>query len=1131
MKTVCIIDVIGLTYDGDTLSKRGLGGSESAVILMSKELTKLGFEVTVLNNAIDKESQEGIFDGVRFLDLRRLHEPNDLKFDIVISSRTIIPFLQEKYYERFNYPAQVFKQLKDNAKLKIIWLHDTFCSGDWLLEEHVINGDIDELFTLSDFHTTYITNCDHGARRNFEVLKNKVFITRNGAVQHIKEVDISKKDPNLFVYNASVTKGMIPLVEEIWPKIKTLIPQAKLKIIGGFYRFREELGPDEQENKFWQLHDRPENKELGIEFTGIIKQSEIAAILANASYFIFPGAFPETFGISSVEALIHNTPLLACRFGAVEETGLEQASYFIDYAIEPNSLFPNINKAEQIDKFVQMVVRAYHNPYLHYQKMNYCDAIKEIAGWDTVALQWKQHFYRKAGIPLPVDEYRKAKNLSRKLHKIYGRRFSNQEEWTEPKMGKEQHISIISPFYNAEAYIEKNIRSVAAQDYDNYTHWLIDDMSTDNSYNIAKATIESLPENIRGRFVLKKNYVNQGAVRNQIETIRALNKDDIVMLLDGDDWLSADNDIFDMYNNMFDEGVDFAYGSCWSVVDNIPLIAQKYPSQVIANKSFRDYRFNIGWGIPYTHLRVFRKHLTEKVPDRVFKDENGQWFKAGGDVATFYNFIEQAQNIRSVQRIVCMYNDTNPLNDYKVNGDLQTRNAEMARKRTTIELTQNHEETKSVKTILIGIPTAKYIESETFKSIYDLIIPEGYKVDFQYFYGYNIDQVRNLIAHWAEHYDYLFSVDSDIVFEPDTLVKMLGHNKDMVTGLYIQRKPGEHILELYRAGQGNIPYEDIYGQGLVEVDGCGFGCVLVKSEVIRAIGYPQFVYKSALNHNDTISEDVYFCQRAREKGFRIYADTSILCKHIGSTHFLVTPPAKLKEENVYTPVPQPAEVLEYLRVLSDQEMIPQAHVDYLYKMRDEMGIKPRVVYDIGACVLHWTKKAKKVWEDSYYFAFDAMEASAGIFIENGIPYCIGALSDKDEGNVEFYENYRLPGGNSYYKENVEVNPAADMFFHEGNKKVMQKVTLKRAIDTAKWPLPDLIKMDVQGAELDILKGAGDVLRDCKDIIIEMQNVEYNKGAPLKNEVIAYLNELGFVMVGDGPFSDNGPDGDYHFTRK
>ncbi len=94
------------------------------------------------------------------------------------------------------------------------------------------------------------------------------------------------------------------------------------------------------------------------------------------------------------------------------------------------------------------------------------------------------------------------------------------------------------------------------------------------------------------------------------------------------------------------------------------------------------------------------------------------------------------------------------------------------------------------KTILIAIPTNKYVESETFKSIYDLDIPEGYVTEFQCFYGYRVDQIRNLIAEWAKRYDYLFAVDSDIILPRDTLSKMLALDLDVVSGLYIQRKPG-----------------------------------------------------------------------------------------------------------------------------------------------------------------------------------------------------------------------------------------------------------------------------------------------------------------------------------------------------
>ena len=188
-----------------------------------------------------------------------------------------------------------------------------------------------------------------------------------------------------------------------------------------------------------------------------------------------------------------------------------------------------------------------------------------------------------------------------------------------------------------------------------------------------------------------------------------------------------------------------------------------------------------------------------------------------------------------------------------------------------------------MKTILIAVPTAKYIEPETFKSIFDLIIPEGYKVSFEFTTGNDVDQVRNLIASCGVKFDYLFAVDSDISFPQDTLQRLLDDDKDIVSGLYIQRIPGTHHLELYK--NGRLVYSDIKDLGLFEIDSCGFGCVLIKSEVLRNIKYPYFVYKSAINHEETLSEDTYFCIKAREAGFSVWADTKILCSHHGNTVF------------------------------------------------------------------------------------------------------------------------------------------------------------------------------------------------------------------------------------------------------
>jgi glycosyltransferase involved in cell wall biosynthesis len=882
MKKIAIIDVIGLTYDATTIEKYGLGGSESAIIYMAKELSHLGFDVTVFNNCLDSRAQEGIYDGVKYVDLRRLHHSNDHTCDVMIASRTVVPFLPDALWGSFNYPhpTNVFSQLKNSAKHKVLWLHDTFCSGDQFLEQLLVNKDIDEIFTLSDFHTSYVTNCDHGKRRNFEVLKNKVFMTRNGAKKWIDEVDITKKDPTMFVYNASITKGMLPLLERVWPEVKKHIPEAKLTVIGGYYRFRDGAPPDAQEVKFHEITAKDEFKTLDVTFTGVIPQKEIANHLAKASFMIFPGAFPETFGISSLESLLYNTPLITTRFGALEETALETACYKIDYAIEPNSLFREIDINEQVKKFVELTISAYKNKYLHQQKMQYCNIVHDIAGWDTVALQWKQHIFKKLGLYLSVDEFKKVSKINQKVHEVFDRRFSNQEEWNVMRSYPQQKITILTPFFNAADYVDDCILSVASQDYDNYTMHLIDDCSTDNSAEVVKNTLDSLPENIRAKFKFIRNSANQGAVYNQVMTIVGCNDDEIIMLLDGDDKLINDNNIFHFYNNLYDGSTEFTYGSMLSQADRIPLIAQEYPTHVKNSKSYRAHRFN--WGIPYTHLRTFKKYLINEIPMSEFQDETGSWFKAGGDNATFYNILEKADpnKVKAVKKIVYSYNDKNPLNDYKVNSKMQDKNSNQIRNKINFMNTEK-------KKVLLAIPTNKYIEPETFKSIYDLDVPDNIEITFQYFYGYQIDQIRNLIAHWASHFDYLFSVDSDIVLPKDSLVKMLAHDVDVVSGVYIQRKKDTEIPEIYRknnlGGVSNVSLDELIPTGLHEIDACGFGCVLVKSDVIRKIGYPQFTYHSALNHVNTISEDVDFCRKAKNLGARIFVDSTIVCDHIGNT--------------------------------------------------------------------------------------------------------------------------------------------------------------------------------------------------------------------------------------------------------
>jgi FkbM family methyltransferase len=1335
---VAIIDIMGACYDGDTLNRRGLGGSEAAVVQAAQELSQIGFDVTVFNACDEDDCLPGVYGDVTYLPLSEIQNAKD--FDVVISSRIATPFVPAYWnVEQTSVrkvPYEHFHNIQ-KAKIKALWMHDTFSSSDNIIEKLLVDQHVNELWTLSDFHYNYLTNNRHGSTysdmRNYEVLRNHTWITRNGMKLPKQTRNLTDKEPYHFVFNSNRSKGLHPLLHDVWPQVKKRIPKAKLTVVGGYYKLSKAVAHDDEYEDFMNMVGDAKD-DASITFTGILSLEQIYDIYAKASYLLYPTEHPETFGISTLEAQYHDMQVLTCKFGALEELAYPSHS-MIDYSCTPNALKHDINRFEQAETLADLALERVKQNKKSVIRVDF-EQIREIAGWDTVALEWKQHIYSKLGLYLSADESERSLYTRSQWQKLFGRRVTAPEQWVAPFSNHQRKIVVISPFYNADQFIDRCINSVASQIYNNYEHILIDDCSTETS-NVALNTIANLPENIRHKFKLIKNSTNRGAVYNHINTIRDLNDDDIVILLDGDDWLANRPDIFQYYNHIH-ENNDFTYGSCWSVVDNIPLVSQPYPSRIKANKSYREHMFN--WYAPYTHLRTFKAKLIKYEKDEVFMNKEGEWFKAGGDLATFYQAIENCDpdRVHCSSDVVYQYNDAHSNNDYKVNGEEQTKTArsiarvgaapkemftvtvptmwrcldifqralieycncdyvdEVIIVNNDVKLTQdweilNHEkivmlnqeknikvnpawnlgvklakndrvaiinddvvfdmklfeklqgrinsfsgvhgfitgeahfnhplstdysisfmnmqhdislfgfgmamflhrsnwvvipeqfeiyygddfiikthidrnltpvmiynhrfespmaatctdpslaasaaesyntesllwqemlnqlnQNKNVgpKKILIAIPCKNDIEADTFKSIYDLEVPEGYVTEFQYFYGYAVDQVRNLIAHWVVNgYDYLFAVDHDVTFERDTLKKLLAHDKPIVSGVYRQRSE-QMSIELYDLNYRRMDISELTG-GLQEIGGCGFGCVLVKKEVFSAINYPWFVYHQALDHNHTFSEDLDFCKKATSRGFKLYADSSILCKHIGQHTF-----------EIQLPKPQEDPIRTQFRNLSKHELLPNTHFSYLKKISQE-GVQPKVIYDIGACVLHWTNPAKLVWPNAQYVVFEAMNELEFLYQESGLPYVAGALLYKeDDVEIDFYQNLENPGGNSMYRENPALSPAASYLYSDNHRVVKKGMRLDTLVKMFNFPQPDLIKIDVQGAELDVLFGATEALKNCKDIILELQTEEYNIGSPKFDEVKAYLESIGFELV-QGPFSSTQYDGDYHFSR-
>ena len=72
-----------------------------------------------------------------------------------------------------------------------------------------------------------------------------------------------------------------------------------------------------------------------------------------------------------------------------------------------------------------------------------------------------------------------------------------------------------------------------------------------------------------------------------------------------------------------------------------------------------------------------------------------------------------------------------------------------------------------------------------------------------------------------------------------------------------------------------------------------------------------------------------------------------------------------------------------LKSLSNMSVMPESHISYLKKLKKEYNFEPEVIYDIGACVLHWTKESLKIWPNSTYYLFDGMDSVGFLYDEIG----------------------------------------------------------------------------------------------------------------------------------------------------
>lgn len=149
--------------------------------------------------------------------------------------------------------------------------------------------------------------------------------------------------------------------------------------------------------------------------------------------------------------------------------------------------------------------------------------------------------------------------------------------------------------------------------------------------------------------------------------------------------------------------------------------------------------------------------------------------------------------------------------------------------------------------------------------------------------AHELYQMRNMAVEEAKKAgsDWLLFADADMTFAPDALERLLAHRLPIVGGLCREKRPPFSAV-LYRTQEvpeGLHYYEPFEpnGEGLIEVAGTGCGFLLIAMQVFDAIEPPYFLPQSSTGG---IGEDLWFCELARDAGYRIFVDQSVKIGHL-----------------------------------------------------------------------------------------------------------------------------------------------------------------------------------------------------------------------------------------------------------
>lgn len=185
-----------------------------------------------------------------------------------------------------------------------------------------------------------------------------------------------------------------------------------------------------------------------------------------------------------------------------------------------------------------------------------------------------------------------------------------------------------------------------------------------------------------------------------------------------------------------------------------------------------------------------------------------------------------------------------------------------------------------------------------------------------------------------------------------------------------------------------------------------------------------------------------------------------------------------------------------------RESLPQ-----LLEHAKGVGLSPNSIIDVGAAYGSFTSQCLEVFPDARYVLVEPLVEYQPMLTRlckhhPGIR-CIYAAAAADRSETQLNVHPDLVGSSLYreVEEGTDVN---------GVPRTVHAITVDEVVQEAGFKGPFLLKIDVQGAELDVLRGAERTLQETEYLLVEVSFFQFFKNGPEVSDVIAYMKERGFV---------------------